>query len=120
MSLMPIAHPVEQAARARRLAIAINGDPAALRLVQLAEELEAQIAGLPNPAHVSGASGQGAQTAAMITRLPDDIEQYLLDVQRLRATHALMARRGLTLTEARTEIGRWLNERMTPDDVHDL
>jgi hypothetical protein len=52
----------------------------------------------------------GAQTATMITRLPDDIEQHLLDGQPLRATHALMARRGLTLTQARTEIDRWVNE----------
>jgi hypothetical protein len=34
---------LEQAARARRLAIAISGDPAATRLEQIAEELEAKI-----------------------------------------------------------------------------
>jgi hypothetical protein len=34
---------LEQAARARRLAIAISGDPAAPRLEQIAEELEAKI-----------------------------------------------------------------------------
>jgi hypothetical protein len=34
---------LEQAARARRLAIAISGDPAAPRLEQMAEELEAKI-----------------------------------------------------------------------------
>jgi hypothetical protein len=49
----------------------------------------------------------------MITRLPDDIEQYLLDGQRLRAIHTLMARRRLSLIEARTQIGRWLSERST-------
>jgi hypothetical protein len=34
---------LDQAARARRLALAIEGDPAAARLEQLAEELEAKI-----------------------------------------------------------------------------
>jgi hypothetical protein len=34
---------LDQAARARRLAIAIEGDPAAPRLQRLAEELEAEI-----------------------------------------------------------------------------
>jgi hypothetical protein len=34
---------LDQAARARRLAIAIEGDPAAARLERLAEELEAKI-----------------------------------------------------------------------------
>jgi len=34
---------LDQAARARRLAIAIEGDPAAPRLERLAEELEAEI-----------------------------------------------------------------------------
>jgi hypothetical protein len=34
---------LDQAARARRLAIAIEGDPAAVRLERLAEELEAEI-----------------------------------------------------------------------------
>jgi hypothetical protein len=39
----------------------------------------------------------------MTTQLPDDIEQNLLDGQRLRATHELMKRRGLSINEARTE-----------------
>ena len=42
------------------------------------------------------------------TQLPDDIEQNLLDGQRLRATYALMERRGLTLNDARVLVGRWL------------
>lgn len=45
------------------------------------------------------------------TRLPDDIEQKLIDGQRLRATYDLMARRGISLDAARTIIGRWLAER---------
>lgn len=49
----------------------------------------------------------------MITRLPDDIEQYLLDGQRLRAAYAVMLRRNLSVIEARTVIGRWLHERST-------
>ena len=44
-------------------------------------------------------------------QLPDDIEQLLLDGQRLRATWALMQRRWLTPNEARAEVGRWLFER---------
>jgi hypothetical protein len=43
LSLMPIADLLEQAARARRLAIAIRDDPAAPRLIHLAEELDAEI-----------------------------------------------------------------------------
>jgi hypothetical protein len=46
MSLTPVTDLLERAARARRLAIAIDGDPAAPRLVDLAEELEAEIARL--------------------------------------------------------------------------
>lgn len=45
------------------------------------------------------------------TQLPDDIEQRLLDGQRLRATHDLMERRGINLDDARALIGRWLFER---------
>lgn len=45
------------------------------------------------------------------TQLPDDIEQKLPDGQRLRATHDLMARRGISLNAARTIVGRWLAER---------
>jgi hypothetical protein len=56
---------------------------------------------------VSGAPDQGAQTVVMITRLPDDIEQYLLDGRRLRAIQALMARRDLSPIEARVVIGCW-------------
>lgn len=44
-------------------------------------------------------------------RLPDDIEQKLIDGQRLRATHDLMERRGITLNDARLLVGRWLFER---------
>ena len=40
-------------------------------------------------------------TAKAPTQLPDDIEQKLLDGQRLRATWDLMERRGVTLNEAR-------------------
>jgi hypothetical protein len=50
-------------------------------------------------------------TAKLPTRLPDDIEQKLLDGQRLRATHDLMQRRGLALNDARELVGRWLFER---------
>jgi hypothetical protein len=50
-------------------------------------------------------------TAKQPARLPDDIEQKLLDGQRLRATHDLMQRRRLTLDEARELVGRWLFER---------
>ena len=44
LSLTPLADLLEQASRARRLAIAFRHDPAASRLVDLAEELEAEIA----------------------------------------------------------------------------
>jgi hypothetical protein len=43
MSLMPLQYLLAQAARARRLATAIAGDPAALRLFHLAEEMDAEI-----------------------------------------------------------------------------
>jgi hypothetical protein len=46
-------------------------------------------------------------------RLPDDIEQSLLDRRRSRATLALMVRRSLTLTQARILISRWLHEQST-------
>jgi hypothetical protein len=47
LSLTPVTDLLEQAARARRLATAIgSGDPAAPRLVQLAEEMEAEAARL--------------------------------------------------------------------------
>jgi hypothetical protein len=45
------------------------------------------------------------------TAFPDDIEQFLLDGQRLRAVYALMQRRDMTLNESRSEVGRWLFER---------
>jgi hypothetical protein len=44
-------------------------------------------------------------------QIPDDIEQKLLDGERLRATGDLMERRGITLDEARELVGRWLLER---------
>lgn len=50
-------------------------------------------------------------TDGMATRLPDDIEEKLINGQRLRATHDLMERRGIDLTVAQTVIGRWLWER---------
>jgi hypothetical protein len=43
---MPIADLLEQAALARRLAIMIEGDPAAPRLLRMAEEMDAEIARL--------------------------------------------------------------------------
>jgi hypothetical protein len=43
-------------------------------------------------------------------RLPDDIEQKLLDGQRSRATHDLAERRGCTVYEARRLVSRWLFE----------
>ncbi len=46
-------------------------------------------------------------------QLPDDIEQKLLDGQRLRATHDLMTRRGISLDNAQVLIGRWLFDRLT-------
>jgi hypothetical protein len=54
-------------------------------------------------------------TAKAPAQLPDDIEQKLLDGQRLRATWDLMERRGVTLNEARELIGRWLFERQQAD-----
>ena len=59
------------------------------------------------------------------TQLPDDIEQKLIDGQRLRATYDLMARRGIGLNAARMIIGRWLAERAgrndrAPPGSHDL
>jgi hypothetical protein len=45
------------------------------------------------------------------TQLPDDIEQKLLDGQRVRATHDLKEWRGITLNGAHTLVGRWLFER---------
>jgi hypothetical protein len=51
------------------------------------------------------------------TQLPDDIEQKLMDGQRLRATHDLMARRGISLDAARTIVGRWLAERPNRNGV---
>jgi hypothetical protein len=42
------------------------------------------------------------------TRLPDDIEQKLIDGQRLRATHDLAERRGIPLHDAKILVGRWL------------
>jgi hypothetical protein len=43
LSLAQLQDLLEKAARAKRLATAINGDPAAPRLLQLAEELDAEI-----------------------------------------------------------------------------
>ncbi len=45
------------------------------------------------------------------SRLPDDIEQYLINGQRTRATWALMERRGVTIDQAREMVGRWLFKR---------
>jgi hypothetical protein len=58
-SLTPIAHLVEQAALARRLAIAIGHDPAAPRLLQMAAELDAEIVRLG--ALIGAGRGQGVQ-----------------------------------------------------------
>jgi hypothetical protein len=44
-------------------------------------------------------------------QLPDDIEQRLLDGQRLCAINDLAERRGITLDEAGMLIGRWLFDR---------
>jgi len=46
MSVMQLVELLEQAARARRLAAAINGDRAVPQLLHLAEELDAKIARL--------------------------------------------------------------------------
>jgi hypothetical protein len=43
--------------------------------------------------------------------LPDDIEQKLLDGQRLRATYDLIERRQITANEARILVGKWLHQR---------
>jgi hypothetical protein len=43
--------------------------------------------------------------------LPDDIEQFLIVGQRLRATYALMDRRRLAFDLACEIVGRWLFER---------
>ncbi len=49
--------------------------------------------------------------------LPDDIEQYLIDGQRTRATLALMERRRITIDQARELVAAWLFEhaRHLPD-----
>jgi hypothetical protein len=55
--------------------------------------------------------------------LPDDIEQYLINDQRTRATVELMKRRGLTIDQARVQVGRWLFNRAKstapPDSARD-
>jgi hypothetical protein len=43
-------------------------------------------------------------------RLPDDVEQFLIDGQETRAISVLMHRRWITLDQARTLVGRWLFE----------
>jgi hypothetical protein len=43
-------------------------------------------------------------------RLPDDVEQFLIDGQRTLAMMELMERRGITFCGAQTLIGRWLFE----------
>jgi hypothetical protein len=40
--------------------------------------------------------------------LPDDIEEFLITGQGLRAIQALMARWGITFDEAREVVARWL------------
>jgi hypothetical protein len=45
-----------------------------------------------------------------MTALPDDIEQFLIVGQRLRASVALAERRGITLDAADMLVGRWLFE----------
>jgi hypothetical protein len=40
--------------------------------------------------------------------LPDDIEQFLIDGQRLRATVALAERRAISFEEARELINHWI------------
>jgi hypothetical protein len=42
--------------------------------------------------------------------LPDDIEEFLITGQGLRAIQALMARWGITFDEAREVVARWLFE----------
>lgn len=54
-----------------------------------------------------------------MSELPDDIEQYLIDGQRIRATWALMERRQIPIDQARVLVGRWLFDRAqctTPPD----
>jgi hypothetical protein len=46
LSLMPAVDLLTLAARARRLAGVIDGDPGGARLIEMAEELEAQVARL--------------------------------------------------------------------------
>jgi hypothetical protein len=46
LSLMPVADLLALAAQARRLAATIDGDPGASRLIEMAEELEAEAARL--------------------------------------------------------------------------
>ena len=50
-------------------------------------------------------------TAKQFAQLPDDIEQKLMDGQRLRATYDLIERRRVTLNAARELVGRWQHER---------
>jgi hypothetical protein len=44
LSLTPVTDLLALAARARRLAATIDGDPGASRLIEMAEELEAEVA----------------------------------------------------------------------------
>jgi hypothetical protein len=47
----------------------------------------------------------------MSVALPDDIEQFLIAGQRLRATVALAERRRISIEEARELVSRWLDAR---------
>jgi hypothetical protein len=47
----------------------------------------------------------------ILAALPDDIEQFLLDDQPLRAAIALAQRRGITISQSSFLVDRWLFER---------
>jgi hypothetical protein len=47
----------------------------------------------------------------ILSALPDDIEQFLIKDQRLRATFALAERRGISFDAASEWVGRWLFDR---------
>jgi hypothetical protein len=47
----------------------------------------------------------------ILSALPDDIEQFLIKDQRLRAIFALAERRGISFEAARDVVRRWLSDR---------
>jgi hypothetical protein len=50
----------------------------------------------------------------ILSALPDDIEQFLIKDQRLRAIFALAERRGISFEAASDVVRRWLSDRQQP------